>query len=99
MIPGAPSSSLHVQIRALLDLGHVVTSEALGRRGRILEVDLSSGNGVVVVMTQRGRGATTFMGGDEVALQRRGRRSWAVVNCPILPALSRKSITPCHPKT
>ncbi len=92
MIQGASSSTIHVQIKALLELGHSIISEVSGRKGKILEVDLSMGDGLVVVKTKRGRGATTFMSGDEVSLQRRSRRVWVVVNCPILPAVSRKPI-------
>jgi hypothetical protein len=89
-------TALHTRLRALLDLGHTVRSEAHGRRGEVVEVDLVAG--IAVVRTQRGRGATSFEVGDEVVLQRRGKRLWVLVDCPILPAVRRRrSVAPCPP--
>jgi hypothetical protein len=87
-----PGPSLHARLQALLNQGQEIYSFASGRVGPVLEVDMSVGQGMVVIQTRRGRGLTTFLAGDEVALEKRGPGRWMLVNCPILPAVSRPSL-------
>lgn len=87
--------TIHDEIKALLDRGEIVYSFALGRVGQIMSVD-NHPSGFVIEICPKSRthnditrhrhphGATTFVVGDDVELQKKqdasGRDIWAVIN-------------------
>lgn len=86
---------IHDEIKRLLDNGEIVYSFAAGRVGQIMSVD-NHPSGFAIEVCPKGRtyntitrhrhihGATTFIVGDPVELQKKqdadGKPVWAVVN-------------------